>query len=83
MRDYYRFFEAPGVQHCGGGAGPVPIDELESVVRWVEEGTAPGTLFSVSADGMKEWNLCPYPLVSAYKGGDPSSASSFVCQESY
>lgn len=83
VRDYYRFFEAPGVEHCAGGIGPIPIETLESVVRWVEEGIAPDTLHAVSADGTKERDLCPYPLISAYVGGDPTSASNFVCQENY
>jgi len=34
------------------------------------------------ASGMKR-NLCMYPLVSAYIGGDPSLASSYKCQTSF
>lgn len=83
VRDYFRYFEAPGVEHCLFGAGPAPVDTLASVVRWVEDGIPPETLYAVSMDGTKERNLCPYPLVSAYKGDDPTLASSFVCQKSY
>lgn len=42
VRDCYRFFEAPGVGHCGGGNGPVPGNALEALVKWVEEGEGPG-----------------------------------------
>ena len=32
VRDFYRFFPAPGVGHCGGGAGEVPTDPFDAVV---------------------------------------------------
>ena len=25
VQDFYRYFEAPGVAHCKGGAGPQPV----------------------------------------------------------
>jgi feruloyl esterase len=37
-----RLFMAPGVAHCGGGLGPAPIGQFESLVKRVEEGVAPG-----------------------------------------
>jgi hypothetical protein len=83
VRDYYRFFQAPGVYHCGGGYGPIPTDPLKSVVRWVEEGVSPDTLSAVSSDKRWHRNLCVYPLVPAYQGGDPKAASSYVCQEDF
>jgi hypothetical protein len=36
-----RLFLAPGVGHCGGGAGPQPTGQFEALVAWVEHGTAP------------------------------------------
>ncbi|KAI9931158.1 hypothetical protein ASPWEDRAFT_34312 [Aspergillus wentii DTO 134E9] len=83
VRDFYRFFEAPGVEHCRGGNGYVPVDPLDSVVSWVEEGTAPETIAAATTDGAKHRNLCPYPLVSVYKGGDEKEASSYECRKSY
>ncbi|KAH8810592.1 Tannase/feruloyl esterase [Xylogone sp. PMI_703] len=80
VRDFYRFFYAPGVQHCGGGAGETPSNPFDAVVNWVEKGTAPDTLAAVSTDGKRTRNLCPYPLVSVYKGGDNTKASSFACE---
>jgi hypothetical protein len=86
-QDYYRFFEAPGVAHCGGGIGPVPVQALESLVGWVEKGAVPATLTGVSAPDangtVRLQPLCAYPLVSAYQGGDPAQASSYECMESF
>lgn len=79
VRDFYRFFEAPGVGHCDGGAGEVPGDPLRAVVKWVEEGIAPDTLPATSEDGRRTRDLCPYPLVSVFQGGDPTDAGSFIC----
>lgn len=80
--DFYRLFMAPGVGHCGGGPGPAPVDPLDAVIRWVEQGKAPATLPAASATATR--NLCRYPLVSRYDGhGDPNSAASFRCARSY
>jgi hypothetical protein len=80
--DFYRVFMAPGVDHCGGGAGPVPTDPLAAVVAWVEQGTAPETLPARSETATR--NLCRYPLVSRYNGtGNPNEASSYRCARSY
>ncbi|QSZ32378.1 hypothetical protein DSL72_001952 [Monilinia vaccinii-corymbosi] len=87
VRDYYRYFEAPGVQHCSGGNGPFPGDALGALVDWVERGVAPDILVAKSLpaeDGsVVQRNLCVYPLVAAYLGGDPTVASSFECRESF
>lgn len=83
VRDFYRFFEAPGVQHCAGGSGPAPQDALGAVVAWVENGQAPDTLAAVSDDGTISRNLCPYPLVAAYESGDVYSASSYSCKKQF
>ncbi|OJD31955.1 feruloyl esterase b precursor [Diplodia corticola] len=83
--DFYRFFKAPGVAHCYGGTGPVPTGALDSLVSWVEGGVAPETLpASVTAGNTtRTLNLCPYPLVAAYKGGDMMAASSYECKETF
>lgn len=58
---FFRTFVAPGVTHCGGGAGPdrmtldpgsqSPVvdtdhDLLEALVRWVEQGQAPDRIIA-------------------------------------
>lgn len=80
--DFFRLFLAPGVDHCGGGTGPRPVDPLAALVTWVEEGTAPDQLSArtTTDDGVvRERNLCAYPLVQVYAGGDANVASSFTC----
>ena len=80
--DFYRLFMAPGVGHCTGGTGAVPVDPLAAVVSWVERGRAPDVLPAASATATRD--LCPYPLVSRYKGrGDTDDASSYRCARSY
>lgn len=83
VRDYYRFFQAPGVHHCREGSGPIPEDPLSAVIAWVEEGVSPDTLHAVTLDGERDRNLCPYPLVSVYQGGDSKAASSYACKEKF
>jgi feruloyl esterase len=61
-QEFFRFFLAPGVNHCGGGAGPNssfaytlanavgPLDPdhdiLAALDRWVEQGVAPKQLIA-------------------------------------
>ena len=84
VESYYRYFRAPGVQHCGNGLGPYPGSALDSLVRWVEDGVAPEVLAaeSLPLNGtVIERNLCLYPRDQVYVGGDPNVASSFQCVE--
>jgi feruloyl esterase len=61
-REFFRFFMAPGVNHCGGGLGPnssfaytvanavgaldADHDILAALDRWVEDGVAPDKLLA-------------------------------------
>jgi len=81
VRDFYRLFLVPGVQHCEGGDGAIPVDPLESIVDWVEKGVAPETLLGKTEDGSRSRKLCAYPLVSVYKGGDSRDKSSYACEK--
>jgi feruloyl esterase len=83
--DFYRLFLAPGVGHCGGGAGPSPSGQFEAVVRWVEDGQAPATLDAVRRDQSgattRSRVLCPYPTIAHYTGsGSTDEARNFVCR---
>ncbi|KAJ5570587.1 uncharacterized protein N7459_010017 [Penicillium hispanicum] len=80
VENYYRFFPAPGVEHCGGGIGAVPSDPLAVVVDWVERGVAPDVLPAITSDGTRRRNLCMYPQVAFYVGGDPFAAGSYACK---
>ena len=87
VRDYYRYFEAPGVWHCGMGKGAYPTHSLDALVRWVEHDEAPDVLAAETQpddDGkVRRLNLCPYPLVAAYQGGDTADAKSYACKASF
>lgn len=75
---WFRFFLAPGVGHCGGGAGPQPQNLFNTLVAWAEGGAAPDTI--PSSGGGRTRPLCPFPQTAIYDGsGDPSLASSFIC----
>lgn len=80
--DFYRFYSAPGVDHCRGGLGAAPTDPLAALVSWVEGGEAPQTLAANRTVNGTSWKqeLCLYPLSSIYKGGDPAVASSYSCE---
>jgi hypothetical protein len=82
-QQFYRHFMAPGVGHCGGGAGPQPVNQFQAVVNWVENGQAPATLTATktNSDGSTQNRpLCPYPAMAKYVGsGDPNDAANFVC----
>jgi hypothetical protein len=81
---YYRLFLAPGVEHCGGGVGPVPKDPLDALVRWVEHDEPPEYLDAAIVDDggdLVTKEICLWPAFSEYLGiGDPNRASSWTCQ---
>jgi hypothetical protein len=83
--EFMRFFLAPGVGHCGGGAGPAPTGQLAAVIDWVENGKAPDTLTAIRRDSTgaitRSRPLCPFPASARYKGqGSPDDAANFVCR---
>ncbi len=83
-----RFYVAPGVNHCGGGAGPDQTDLLVALDRWVMENAAPATLLAEKFDAggtpVQSLPLCQYPLYPRYVGpaNDADAArraANFVC----
>ena len=86
--EFIRLFLAPGIGHCGGGAGPAPTGQLEALLKWVEEGKAPDTLEAARRDQsgkvVRSRPLCQYPLVARYKGsGSTDDAANFVCSANF
>ena len=87
---FVRLYLVPGMQHCGGGPGATAFDAmLPDIERWVESGTAPGTVVATKykTDGnrssgvLRTRPLCPYPRTAHWDGkGDPDTAASFTCQ---
>src|SRR5262245_51485993 len=84
LQTFYRFFLAPGVGHCGGGAGPSPVNAFAALVNWVENGVPPQSLLASGGSAAPPTGrtrpLCPYPQTAIYNGaGDINNASSFHC----
>jgi len=87
--DFYRLFMAPGMHHCGGGAGPSVITTLPAITDWVENGKAPDRLLAtkLAADAPdapvdRTRPLCPYPMLAVWDGkGDRKRAQSYACQQ--
>lgn len=82
---FLRFYLAPGVEHCGGGAGPQPVALLEPLMEWVEHDHAPNTVRSENRDQAgrvtRTRPLCPYPALARYRGrGSLDDADSFRCE---
>jgi len=85
---FFRFFLAPGVGHCSGGAGPNPTGQLDALVTWVEDGKAPETLNAerrgTGGAPNRSRPLCQYPLVAKYRGaGSTDDAANFVCSSGF
>ena len=82
-KDFYRFFLAPGMGHCGGGPGPNTFDALGALEQWVEHGTAPDKLIASHVTAGKTDRsrpLCPYPQVAKWNGtGNTDDAANFSC----
>jgi len=80
---FARLFLAPGVDHGFRGAGATPTGQMEALIRWVEEGQAPGKLLAERRDSsgriMRTRPIFPYPQVAKYKGsGSTDEAANFV-----
>lgn len=82
--EFARLFMVPGMNHCGGGAGPNTFDGLTALEEWVEDGIAPEKIIaSHSTDGALDRTrpLCPYPQVAVYGGrGSTNNAANFACK---
>lgn len=82
-RDFFRLFMVPGMDHCGGGAGPSSFDALAALDVWVEQGKAPETMIaSHQAGGRVDRTrpLCLYPRHAKWNGsGSTDDAASFSC----
>ncbi len=84
LKSFYRLFRAPGVAHCGGGAGPQPQHLFDKLVDWVENGHPPERILAEtkSPEGKvtRSRPLCPYPQTAIYKGtGSTDDAANFRC----
>jgi feruloyl esterase len=86
--EFIRLFMAPGVAHCGGGAGPMPTGQLEALISWVEENRAPERLLATrpAQNGVpaRSRPVCAYPLVPKYRGsGSTDDVANFTCSTGF
>jgi feruloyl esterase len=83
--EFARLFAVPGMNHCFGGPATDRFDAFDTLVNWVEQGTAPETI-TATAGPSSPWPgrtrpLCAYPAVARYTGaGSLEDATNFVCR---
>ena len=81
---FIRLYMVPGMEHCGGGAGPNafgqnatpngdPLHSIDAALEaWVEQGKAPARIIATKYDRNKVVErtrpLCVWPQVARYKG---------------
>jgi feruloyl esterase len=78
-----RLFMVPGMNHCGGGAGPYQFDARTALAKWVETKETPERIVAsnAAANPVKRTRpLCAYPKVAHYTGtGSTDEEANFVC----
>jgi len=82
--DFFRYFQVPGLGHCGGGAAGEPPATFHALVDWVEKGVVPETLpisFNDTAGIHYDRIVCPYPMKTRLilKDSDATKAESYEC----
>jgi feruloyl esterase len=84
QEDFIRLYMAPGMNHCGGGAGPNQVNWMAALERWREADDEPDRIEAVRVTGTRAdmtRPLCPYPQVAQYTGtGSTNDAGNFVCK---
>jgi feruloyl esterase len=94
-QSFARLFVVPGMNHGGGGPSANSYDPFSSLVKWVEEDTAPDRIvatttgdnadlarLAIKIPADRKRPLCPYPQFAFYSGsGDPELDASFVCKK--
>jgi len=92
-QQFFRYYLVPGMGHCSGGPGLNNFgqgislhdnDLLFKLENWVEHGVAPDQLLASgsrygSSHAIIQRNLCPYPELPTYGGGDAKLETSFRC----
>ncbi|KAL0939892.1 tannase and feruloyl esterase [Colletotrichum truncatum] len=76
-KDYWRYFEVPGVNHCSSMTGaPFPWDAMDNLRKWVEEGVAPEVLHARKVEdkdgkktlGEESRTICLWPEEGVWDG---------------
>ena len=79
---WVRYFEVPGMNHCGGGPALEDFDPLTALVEWTEKDQAPEHMLATgkSFAGVSR-PVCAYPAYPHYRGTGPQAdARNFECK---
>jgi hypothetical protein len=79
---WVRYFEVPGMNHCGGGPALEDFDPLTALVEWTEKDKAPEHMVATgkSFPGVSR-PVCAYPTFPHYRGtGSKDDAANFDCK---
>lgn len=68
VKEFFRLFMVPGMDHCGGGTGASVFDWVDTLDKWVETGAAPQSVtgFRPGADGKPALTR----TIAPYRTGD-------------
>jgi hypothetical protein len=85
LQRWYRFYPAPSVGHCGGGAGPYWYDPFVALRKWVEHNIEPKYLVGLTGpsgiDPGRTRPICSFPHTAVYNGtGSTDDFNSFTCE---
>jgi hypothetical protein len=85
VRDFYRYYEVPGLSHCFGGHAGQPTSLFDQLRAWVENGTVPeSTPYTIidQTGATQDRILCPYPEKAVFDPacGDSADAACFSCR---
>jgi hypothetical protein len=82
LQTWYRFYPAPSVGHCGGGAGPQWNDPFLALRNWVEHGVVPTSLEGLTGSGGidpgRTRPICSFPQTAIYKVGTLMSPAASI-----
>jgi feruloyl esterase len=79
---WVRYFEVPGMNHCGGGPALEDFDPLTALVEWTEKNQPPEHMAAKgkSFPGVSR-PVCAYPSFPHYRGtGSRDEAANFDCR---
>ncbi|KAF2013975.1 Tannase 30 kDa subunit [Aaosphaeria arxii CBS 175.79] len=83
LSDWYQFYLVPGAAHCGSNSlqpGPYPVDNMATIIDWVESGVKPSRLNATVSSGVNKGEvqaLCQWPTRPLWSG----NSSEFECVE--
>ena len=81
LQDWYQLYLVPGAAHCSTNPlqpGPFPVDNMQTMIDWVEKGITPTRLNATVSSGRYEGEvqrLCQWPSRPLWRG----NSTAFDC----